>query len=363
MAHRLCMISLPNEDEGLVKQLLKDVEGQGLPSLRVTQSESVLVSEKDFEFTTKSSTKTHMYLLMTESHKQLDAVLQTARKLGVNSKGVLAVLGKGAMGSDKLSLEELRALIRRQSLGWSSHTSVFVAAVLAAVGLATDNDSSVVASMLVSPLMSPILQLSFAIADPVLRNEQGFKRRCFADFCLAVTLCYIVGFLAGVLSVLSGIEYSYSWPTSEMSARTHTKALAPGAVIALVSGLGVASGVRQGGVNALVGVAISAALLPPLVNSGMLLAWSWYSQKEDDFEKMIYWAEISSLLTVINVVGIILTAATFFRVKLGKALKNPVSGVEEIDDDDIPLPTAFTRRTVAEGMAAPLLSDTDDEKV
>jgi hypothetical protein len=65
-----------------------------------------------------------------------------------------------------------------------------------------------------------------------------------------------------------------SWATTEMQSSQITSrgtpwGMIPGGIIAIVSGAGVAMAVTGGGVNALVGVAIAAALLPPIVNTGL----------------------------------------------------------------------------------------------
>lgn len=65
-----------------------------------------------------------------------------------------------------------------------------------------------------------------------------------------------------------------SWPTMEMTSRGRLRGLWVGALIALPSGAGVALSVLGGNAGSLVGVAISASLLPPAVNSGMLWAYS-----------------------------------------------------------------------------------------
>merc|ERR1719150_2550970 len=58
----------------------------------------------------------------------------------------------------------------------------------------------------------------------------------------------------------------------QISSRGVWSALLWGAGIAAPSGVGVALGVSSDQVSALIGVAISAALLPPIVNSGLCLA-------------------------------------------------------------------------------------------
>merc|ERR1740123_2878799 len=59
---------------------------------------------------------------------------------------------------------------------------------------------------------------------------------------------------------------------TQISSRGEWMSLAWGAGIAAPSGIGVALGVSADQVSALIGVAISAALLPPIANSGLCLA-------------------------------------------------------------------------------------------
>lgn len=66
--------------------------------------------------------------------------------------------------------------------------------------------------------------------------------------------------------------------SEEIESRGRPLSLVGGLFVAIPSGMGVALGITGGGVNALVGVAISAALLPPIVNSGLCWAFAlWYS--------------------------------------------------------------------------------------
>ncbi|UYV60446.1 hypothetical protein LAZ67_1001173 [Cordylochernes scorpioides] len=58
-----------------------------------------------------------------------------------------------------------------------------------------------------------------------------------------------------------------AWPTAEMTSRGLLRSLWVGALIALPSGAGVALSILGGNAGSLVGVAISASLLPPLVNA------------------------------------------------------------------------------------------------
>eukprot|EP00929_Paragymnodinium_shiwhaense_P044064 TRINITY_DN22608_c0_g2_i1.p1 TRINITY_DN22608_c0_g2~~TRINITY_DN22608_c0_g2_i1.p1 ORF type:complete len:246 (-),score=35.89 TRINITY_DN22608_c0_g2_i1:179-916(-) len=215
----------------------------------------------------------------------------------------------------KVTLDEMRRFHSGRWMSGSDWTGLLVAAVIAGVGLATDSTVSVVASMLVSPLMSPILQVSYALADPGCE----VKWKSVATFISGIVVCLLAGAAVGAASYYTGVVDSYHWPTDEMRGRMKSKSLLPSFVIALASGIGAANavipvkgkGVRS---NDLVGVAISASLLPPLVNSGMLVIWGIltpHPTKEAAKE-----ASISFALTAINVFGIILSASGFYRATL-----------------------------------------------
>ena len=110
--------------------------------------------------------------------------------------------------------------------------------------------------------------------------------------------------------------------------------------VAFFSGLGVAVSLLDEQTSSLVGVAISASLLPPAVNSGLLfVAWFYYKQNVDqdkvvrvpggEYEvwdptddeldyarkEFMHGAGISLLLTVVNIILIIIASALMFRLK------------------------------------------------
>ena len=145
---------------------------------------------------------------------------------------------------------------------------VVVASILAAMGLATDNSVVIVAAMLVSPLMGPIVALTFgAVVGDWKIFVLGFFTELYG-LCIALS----VGFLMGIPLSLWGEAQGWGLPTFQMESRGTVDGLYQGIVIATASGVGMALSVLSvnNNVAALVGVAISAALLPPIVNSGML---------------------------------------------------------------------------------------------
>ena len=97
----------------------------------------------------------------------------------------------------------------------------------------------------------------------------------------------------------------------EMLGRSKLDDITWGVFVAIPSGVGVALAISSGGINALVGVAISAALLPPICNAGMLFAYATYPNLPEDWYKGLY----SFGLFFMNLVIICLIGYITFKVK------------------------------------------------
>ena len=146
---------------------------------------------------------------------------------------------------------------------------VCLASIIAFFGLLENSSVVLVASMLVSPIMGPILAGIFGavISDKELRNK-GIKHEV-----ISLSLCIFIGFVFGLMFHFYIEHYHVTkWPTDEMVSRGQLRALWVGALIAIPSGAGVALSVLGDNTGSMVGVAISASLLPPAVNAGLL--WS-----------------------------------------------------------------------------------------
>ncbi|CAB4014000.1 Hypothetical predicted protein [Paramuricea clavata] len=178
----------------------------------------------------------------------------------------------------RLTVEQVVEVIKIEArLTFDFVMFTVLASLIAAVGLAEDNAVVLVASILVSPLMGPILGGTFGtvIKNKNLRNT-GLKTELCGLF-FSVVVGFVFGCICGPLGV-NGASWDNTkgiWPTQEMSSRGMTRGLWVGVCIALPSGAGVALSVLGGNTRPLVGVAISASLLSPAVNSGMLWAYSF----------------------------------------------------------------------------------------
>ena len=136
---------------------------------------------------------------------------------------------------------------------------VIVASMLAAVGLASNNTVVIVASMLVSPIMGPILAITFGT---MIENKE-LVHMGLVNEVVSLLICIIVGFVIAWIFILCDAHNEWIWPTNEMGRGTAVGILT-GIAIATPSGVNVALSILSNNTSSLVGVAISASLLPPL---------------------------------------------------------------------------------------------------
>ncbi|XP_013403877.1 uncharacterized protein LOC106169083 isoform X2 [Lingula anatina] len=149
---------------------------------------------------------------------------------------------------------------------------IILASIIAGFGLLENSSVILVASMLVSPLMGPILAGTFGL---MVQNKNlgllGIKTE-LVGLGLCIASGFVLGIIAGVVGPTWGAVPQY--PTPEMAVRGQVRSLWSGVLIAVPSGAGVALSVLGGNAGSLVGVAISASLLPPATNAGMLWAYA-----------------------------------------------------------------------------------------
>lgn len=171
---------------------------------------------------------------------------------------------------------------------------VLLAAWVAAMGLISNSVATVIASMLLSPLMGPCLagksltssyyllhfflgsvylQFSLSLPPPsgafgaILRKGQLVKLGLMNEL-ISLMACILMGFIIGAIVVPAQIPTVQSWPSPEMVNRGNANGLVMGVCVAIPSGMGVALSVLGRNSGGLTGVAISLSLLPPAVNAG-----------------------------------------------------------------------------------------------
>lgn len=133
-------------------------------------------------------------------------------------------------------------------------------AVLASIGLDTNSTAVIIGAMLISPLMGPIVGIGLATAT----DDRSLLSGALKSFGMAMAIALAASFLYFLATPLGEV-------TSELQARTSPTLLDVG--VAFFGGLaGIVSGSRREQTNAIPGVAIATALMPPLCTAGFGLA-------------------------------------------------------------------------------------------
>ncbi|XP_059088808.1 uncharacterized protein LOC131884929 [Tigriopus californicus] len=221
---------------------------------------------------------------------------------------------------------------------------LFLAGCIAFMGLIENSSVVLVASMLVSPLMGPILA---GIFGTVIKDRK-LRRSGITHEVISLIICILTGAVFGLIfAPWIGAYGVTQWPTPEMLSRGQLRSLLSGVLIAIPSGAGVALSVLGGNAGSLVGVAISASLLPPAVNCGLFCAISIISALSQDGNYLIgyelddgllrdngsnsviytpsysenlaleaaYLGIVSFLLTIVNIICIIITGILLLKLK------------------------------------------------
>ena len=165
--------------------------------------------------------------------------------------------------------------------------------LIAVMGLLADSTAVVIGAMLVAPLMGPVLGSAAAL---VIGEPRQFLRQLTV---LTIGSAGAIGLAAGTSFVFPG---SMDPLPAEIVARTSPNLLDLG--IALAAGAaGAYAQIRRAAADAITGVAVAVALVPPLAVVGITLEIGEYAMSLGAF-----------LLFLANVAGIIMSAAITFLI-------------------------------------------------
>ncbi len=139
---------------------------------------------------------------------------------------------------------------------WILIFAIFVASV----GLNVNSTAVIIGAMLISPLMGPIMGIGMAAGI----NDFDLLKRSFRNLGVAVFISILTSTIYFAVTPISSAQ-------SELLARTEPTVW--DVLIALFGGLaGIVAGSRKEKSNAIPGVAIATALMPPLCTAGYGLA-------------------------------------------------------------------------------------------
>jgi len=161
----------------------------------------------------------------------------------------------------RISIEELEDNVSNLTkMNFNYISWMILSSILAALGLVGDDNVTLIASMIISPLMGPLVALAFG----AVTSNQKILREGVITASVGILITIVVGVLVG-----SFFRITLNEPSSFIVARGEPNIV--NLVIAIASGLTAGICFVSGTSLALVGVAAAAALLPVSVNIGIAL--------------------------------------------------------------------------------------------
>jgi len=139
---------------------------------------------------------------------------------------------------------------------------IILSAVVSGVGLISNSIVILIASMIISPLMGPILGFSLGI---VIKDKKMLKNSLLAQV-VGIGAATVTGLILGLIfTMITGINAI----TSEMAIRDYPDVF--DILVSLAAGFATGFSISGTVKSSLVGVAIALSLMPPAVNIGIAL--------------------------------------------------------------------------------------------
>ena len=265
-----------------------------------------ILNKLGVRFSVISDEKNSLFLV-TERDENVEIVIDEIKKLGVGdlygsfqvyapeyASGEVEVKVK-RIPSKRASREEILADVQELArLDRNYILYSILAAMLATLGLLTNNLVIIIASMIIAPFIGPILGTSLGI---VLNIDQLRRESMLSEF-IGIGLSILTGFLFSMIM-------PHTVPTTQIMLRAHPTYV--DVLFAVVAGFAVAISVVSVTSMALVGVAIAASILPPATNIGIGLT---FLIKGSPYAYDIIFG--STLLLVINILAITTMSIVFF---------------------------------------------------
>ncbi len=170
---------------------------------------------------------------------------------------------------------------------------IILSVLMATFGLLINNASVIIGSMLIAPILSPILSLSMGI----VMSDNRLIARAAVTLVRALGIGAVLAAIATLFVVTDGQELG-----SEVVSRTQPSLIYFS--IAFVAGLAAAfARVNPDLSDTVPGIAISVALIPPLAVTGIGIAiWNWHVFSG------------AAMLVLVNIIGIIFATMLVFSM-------------------------------------------------
>jgi len=187
----------------------------------------------------------------------------------------------------------VQKLIKDSTPDYDFFLMVTLSILMATAGLLLDSTAVVIGSMLIAPVLFPVLSLSLGMA---MSDHKLMSRSIYT-----ILKSFGIGVIAAIVVTLLFLP-SQEGLSLEILLRVNPSLLT--FFVAVVSGTAVSVALVRPDLNAtLPGIAVSVALIPPIATIGIGIAW-------------LDWSIISgaSVLLTVNVLGIVFASLASFSI-------------------------------------------------
>jgi len=211
--------------------------------------------------------------------------------------------------------EAVQKMIEHSTPNHDFFLMVVLSVLMATFGLIINSPAVIVGSMLIAPILFPILGLALGIT----LSDFSLISRAFLTLIKAMFLCISIAIIVTLLFSSRNDPF-----TQEILSRTNPSLIS--AAIGAVAGLAAAFAITKPKINEVFpGIAISVALLPPLAVIGIGIA-------RLEFEIALH----ALLLFIVNATGVILASTvTFSLMNLHTIRKKAVIIAKREDEKQI----------------------------
>ncbi|MBW2431103.1 MAG: DUF389 domain-containing protein [Deltaproteobacteria bacterium] len=200
-----------------------------------------------------------------------------------------------------VSAEEVEPAVERGSIpAYAFYFMLTLSALIATFGLLANSAAVIIGAMIIAPLMSPIISLSYGIVAG--RGALSMRSLLTVVTGTLLTIGVAFAFTEAIGWKLAG---------SEIVARMRPSLLDLG--VAVAAGAAAAFAYTRPGVSsALAGIAIAVALVPPLCTVGIIMALGQEANAEVGLALDRFSARGPFLLYLTNIIGIVFAGSLVF---------------------------------------------------
>ncbi|KGX83280.1 TIGR00341 family protein [Pontibacillus marinus] len=191
----------------------------------------------------------------------------------------------------RASRHELITFVEKNSLTTLNYTLlIFLSAVVGSMGFIKDSEAVVIGSMVIAPLIGPVIATAFA----AILGDYRLLGKAALTSLLGVGIVIVIAIVFNFIFDI-GVDTNQYWARTEVTVSDFLLALAAG-------GAGSIATLNRKAGN-LVGVMVAVALLPPNIALGMSIGKGLWEQAYGSF-----------LLVTVNIMCILLSAVIVFSL-------------------------------------------------